>query len=485
MPLTPHAKSDDCIEAEFVEANWLDWVAQYFPHVASSPMGERHRRLWNWFESLVSGVKLDARVEIWPRGGAKSTTVEMAVAYIGEKGTRRYVLYVSETQDQADKHVAAIATLLEKRGIQRSLNQYGNSKGWRRNQLRTANGFNVEALGLDTAARGIKLDEFRPDLIIFDDIDNQKDSPKITAKKEQSIKSSIIPAGSSDCAVLFIQNMIMEDGIVAKLYDGRADFLLNRDVPEMEVAVKGLVYEMVEHPDKPGRMIPKILEGEPTWEGQNLAICEGQMVEWGPMTFLRESQHEVAGKDGIFFQVSQIAIKPREELPKLVELCRAWDFAATEGGGDYTVGALWARTEHETYGVLDIARGQWGSDKVTKSILDVANRDKEEWGAVTICIPRDPGAAGKSYAHIIAAKLRAEGHKVIIVAVNGKKALRARPQADEINSGNVWLLDGKWNHDWKEEHRKFREDDSHDYDDQVDAGSDAFNKVNRRKLDVF
>ena len=79
------------------------------------------------------------------------------------------MLYVCASQDQADKHVASIAGLLEQAGVVRRLNKFGSPRAWRRNQLQCDNGFTVEALGLDTAARGIKVDEFRPDLIIFDE----------------------------------------------------------------------------------------------------------------------------------------------------------------------------------------------------------------------------------------------------------------------------------------------------------------------------
>ena len=63
---------------------------------------------------------------------------------------------------------------MEKCGIERAVNKYGYSKGWNAQKLRTANGFNVLAFGLDTGARGVKLDNLRPDMIILDDIDEMR-----------------------------------------------------------------------------------------------------------------------------------------------------------------------------------------------------------------------------------------------------------------------------------------------------------------------
>jgi predicted phage terminase large subunit-like protein len=472
-------------QSEASSEGYLEWLQQFHSHVLTAPMGDRHIRLWEWFEALEPGLKPDPRVEIWPRGGAKSSTAEMGVGYVGAKLSRRYCLYVSETQDQADKHVAAVAAILERSGIERSLNKYGQSRGWRRNQLRASNGFNVEALGLDTAARGIKLDEFRPDLIIFDDIDNQNDSAKTTAKKERAIKTGIIPAGSVDCAVLFIQNMIMEDGIVARLYDGRADFLLHRDIPPFEPAVMGLEVQAVDGKDQGGRKTWTIVAGHPTWEGQNLETCEAQINEWGLRSFLRESQHEVAGADGTFFNVAKLLTVKNDGLPRMVNLCRGWDFAATESGGDYTAGILMGLGEDDLVYVLDVAHGQWATENVRKKLLYFASKYREEWGEVIVRIPQDPGQAGKYQAVELSQQLQKVGAKCISLPVNGRKALRARNLQEEMGLGNVRMLESGWNTAFREEFRMFREDESHDHDDMVDGAVDAFGQLKRPAMQIF
>lgn len=449
------------------------WLEQYFPSVATHPLAERHHRLWNWFTALVPGVKPRPRVEVWPRGGAKSSTGELGCAYIGQRLLRRFVLYVSATQDQADLHVQAIATFLEAVGIERGISKYGHSKGWRRDQLRTSEGFNVAAYGLDTAARGVKLDQYRPDLIIFDDIDSQDDSPKTVEKKSQCIKSAVIPAGSTDCAVLFLQNLIHEDGIVTRLADGRADFLLTREVSEVEPAVRGLKTELRPFGDGTNRYV--IVEGEATWPGQSLEICESQINEWGLKAFLRESQHEVYGADGYFFDVRQLSCL--SEVPRLIRYCRAWDLAATEGGGDYTVGVLMGLAPNGNVYVLDVKRGQWESDRVRRTIDATHQEDRVQFGdLLTLKIPQDPGQAGKAQALQFRQRFT-DGGAPAIRPVSGSKSVRARGFQAKVNAGNVYLFEAEWNHAYREELRKFREDLEHEYDDQVDASSDAFNEL--------
>ncbi len=286
-----------------VPANWRARVPVTFPRYATAPFGRRHEEFWAWAESIELDSSPDPFVGIWPRGGGKSTTAEMVVADLGCRNKRKYVLYVRATQLQADKSVANIATLLESDEVarhypehaDRSVGKFGNSKGWKREQLRTKGGFTVDAIGLDTAARGAKVDEQRPDFIVFDDIDELLDTPQTTAKKEETITKSILPAGSNNCAVAFIQNLIKRDGIAARLAGTKADYLALRDVSGPFPAVDGLEYQWMRD-EKTGKRRVVITKGTATWAGQPIEVCERQMNTWGASAFLKEAQHKVQGK---------------------------------------------------------------------------------------------------------------------------------------------------------------------------------------------
>jgi hypothetical protein len=156
--------------------------------------------------------------------------------HIGALDKRRYGLYICDTQDQADDHVANVGAMLGSQTIaqvypevgNRLVGKYGHSKGWRREHLRTRSRYTLAALGLDTASRGAKLEEMRPDFMILDDIDKSGDTPAATARKLRLISRDILPAGTADCAVLCIQNLMHPDGVFARLKDRRADFLQDR-----------------------------------------------------------------------------------------------------------------------------------------------------------------------------------------------------------------------------------------------------------------
>lgn len=278
-----------------LEASYEGWLRRLFPQYFFRTFAKHHRTHWEWVWSIERGVRPPPEVEIWPRGQGKSTNAEAACAAVAARGTRRYGWYISETQAQADDHVQNVAAMLESKEVkefypqlgERLVNKFGTSKGWKRNRVRTATGFTLDALGLDVAKRGVKLEEQRPDFIIIDDVDGKHDSPQVTAKKIEIITTSILPAGSFDCAVLAVQNLIHKDSIFSQLADGRADFLADRHVSGPIPALRNFDYEKLPN----GRVV--ITSGEPTWEGQSLEICQHFIEQWGIHAFLTECQHKV------------------------------------------------------------------------------------------------------------------------------------------------------------------------------------------------
>lgn len=280
-----------CVDAL---TEWDEWLHAKFPSYVTADFASHQIAFWEWLEVLERGKRPRPFVALWPRGGAKSTSAELGAVRVGhEKQTRRYIWYVSSTQDKADKHVESIAALLENIGADRAINKYGSSKGWRRERLRTSRGLTVDALGLDVGARGAKVEDQRPDMIILDDVDENEDSIQTTLKKIGIITKSILPAGSNDCAVLFIQNLIHPESIASRLSDGRADFMIDRIVSGPFPAVENLTYEQ-----RDGRFV--ITGGLATWAGQNIEICQGQIDTWGISAFLQEAQHNVERTGGLW-----------------------------------------------------------------------------------------------------------------------------------------------------------------------------------------
>lgn len=294
------------------------WLRALFPSYVEHPFAERHTELWGWGWAIKTGQPSDPFVACWGRGGAKSTSAELLAVRWGAVGARSYGLYLCNTQDQADDHVGTIATLMETRAVaehyphlgSRLVGKFGQSKGWRRNRVRASNGFTIDALGMDSARRGAKLDDQRPDFLIIDDVDDAEDSELVTAKKARMLTRKILPALTHDAAILFIQNKVHDDGLMAQVLDGRADFLGGARISGPHPAIEGLQYTG-------SGTEALIVGGRATWEGQSLAACQSFIRKWGLDAFLSECQHESVGRVGRFLSSIGLWDACQEELPEL------------------------------------------------------------------------------------------------------------------------------------------------------------------------
>lgn len=277
-----------------VEVHWRSWLKTLFPKYISE-FAQYHIDFWEWVWAVEAGKQPRTFVAIWPRAGGKSTSAELAAVSLGARKVRKYILYVSATQEQADDHVQNVGALLESSSVEkyypdlatRALNKFGSSKGWRRNRLRTQSGFTIDALGLDTAQRGVKLEEQRPDCIIVDDVDEETDSAPLTEKKIKILTRALIPAGASDVAILFVQNLVHKDSVFSRLVDGRADFLADRIVSGPTPALKSMTFIREDN----GRYT--ITAGMPTWSEMGLERCQEMVDDMGLLAFRAECQHEV------------------------------------------------------------------------------------------------------------------------------------------------------------------------------------------------
>lgn len=305
--------------------DWRTWLGLLFPTYTFYQFAKRHVEFWEWIEAIQKGVRPQPLVAIWSRGGAKSTSAELACVRVGVNRTRKYIWYCCGTQEQADKHVETIASMLESDTMmlhhrtmaERKLTKYGYSRGWRRQRLRTRSGFTIDSIGLDTATRGAKVEEQRPDMVVFDDIDEKHDTMHTVKKKIETITTNILPAGSPDLAVLFIQNLIHPNSITSQLIKKDAPFLIDRKVSGPYPAVEKLTVEQKE--DKDGLMKYKIISGKATWEGQSLELCQQQIITWGLTAFLQEAQHEVAEAPGGLYNHIEFQHCERDACPDFVD----------------------------------------------------------------------------------------------------------------------------------------------------------------------
>ncbi len=219
--------------------------------------------------------------------------------------------------------------------------------------------------------------------------------------------------------------------------------------------------------------LPAITEqGEALWPEKHDIDELRRMQAASPYTFAGQYQQSPSTPEGNVIKPDQLQII--DALPASgIHWVRAWDLASTAPkhgtDPDWTVGKKWGKDNAGAFYIADVVRMRGTPDEVEATIVNTAARDGK---AVRISIPQDPGQAGKSQILYLSKKLA--GYRVTSSPETGDKITRAEPMAAQINVGNVRMLKAPWNDALVSEMRVFP---NGTHDDQVDAGSRAFNEL--------
>jgi len=155
-----------------------------------------------------------------------------------------------------------------------------------------------------------------------------------------------------------------------------------------------------------------------------------------------------------------------DELPPLTVVRRVWDIAATEGGGDWTVGGYVGKDTAGNYYVVDIQRFQKSVDGVKNSIKGQAVTDGRH---IPIRMEEERAGAGKTTIGFYRSEL--QGWQFEPVKAEGQKVSRFTPYSDLQQSGKVFLpRDAPWVDAFTAEHKAQMPDGrGPKFDDQIDV----------------
>ena len=205
----------------------------YFPHYFSRPSPEFHRDLDAiWQQGVLKGryplAPRDARAisrmpgcrraVAAPRGHAKSTTLTFkgtmhAVLY----GYKHYPIILSDSSDQAEGFLENIRVEFEENGLIRE--DFGDLQGkvWRNNVILTASGIKVEAIGSGKKIRGRKHRNWRPDMLVLDDIENDENvrTPEQRLKLSNWFNKAVSKAGDDYTDIVYIGTLLHYDSLLA------------------------------------------------------------------------------------------------------------------------------------------------------------------------------------------------------------------------------------------------------------------------------
>ncbi|MGD9726398.1 MAG: phage terminase large subunit [Nitrospira sp.] len=192
----------------------------------------------------------------------------------------------------------------------------------------------------------------------------------------------------------------------------------------------------------------------------------------GSHFFAAVYQQDPEGDDSRLSNRGWVQITDELPHPEFLQWARVWDLAATDGGGDYTVGGLYAAdVRHKNMYTTQIVRKQLSPHAVEKLVAEMAEKDGP---SVPIYIEQEPGASGKALVEHYQRNVLKD-YKVIPVPATKAKVTRAHPLLAGAEWGRFYLLRAAWNEPFLREFDLFGH--KSDHDDQVDTAAIAWLKL--------
>lgn len=213
----------------------LDYFGRaYLPHYFSRPSPAFHGELNEMWQKAVwksgeltperikelSGQQGSRRAIAAPRGHAKSTNVTFkdslhAAAY----GYKHFIMILSDVADQAVGFLSAIKEEIEDNDALRE--DFGDLTGkvWRDNVIVTKSGVKILAKGAGQKVRGLKHKQWRPDLIVLDDIENDENvrTPEQRSKLMSWFFKAVSKCGDSYTDMIYIGTLLHYDSLLANI----------------------------------------------------------------------------------------------------------------------------------------------------------------------------------------------------------------------------------------------------------------------------
>jgi len=328
---------------------------------------------------------------------------------------------------------------------------------------------------------GAKIVGFHGDILLVDDpLNTQSSQSKTDLDKTNFWMDKSLPTRKTNKAVtvtILVMQRLHEDDPSGHLLDKEKKKIKHICLPgeirnyRAQVSPKKLVKYYKDDLLDPNRL---------GWD-----ILEELEADLGQYGFAGQVGQKPTPPGGGMFKVEMLGIVDQLPVPVSIEkTVRYWDKAGTaewlkgkkgvtKNEGARTAGVKMCVLKNGKFIVTDVVKGRWESQDREAIILSTAQADGDK---VDVWIEQEPGSGGKESAQAtirMLAGFHCEKENPV-----GDKAFRADPFSVQVNNGNVQLLRGDWNKDFKKELEGFP---FGKLKDQVDASGAAFSKLTTMK----
>jgi len=212
--------NDDKLRRALTRKSHFWFFNLYFPEYVEFETANFQKEMF----ALTEDESIKLLVVMAFRNSAKSTimTFSYPIWAILGKQQKKFVLIVCQTQTQARQHMYNLKVELEcNKFVKKDLGPFEESDGeWRAFSLVLPKyNARITAASLDQKIRGAINKQYRPDLIICDDLEdlssvkNRENRDKV----EQWFTGSLIPIGSEKTKIVLIGTLLHEDSFLMRI----------------------------------------------------------------------------------------------------------------------------------------------------------------------------------------------------------------------------------------------------------------------------
>jgi hypothetical protein len=213
---TPPTEANyNAAEVEELAKNSLDFLAALaMPLVFRYLFPDLFKSAWNWLVSYVHKERDFSQLALGlPRGFAKTTFIKIFLLYVILFTKRTFILVCANNQDKANAIVADVMDFLDEPNIRKVFGDWrvGAETDQQKQKKFGFRGRNINIVaGTVDTVRGLNLKHQRPDVMLFDDIQNRKEaeSEVISRQIETDLYGTAMKAKSPHgCLFIFVGNM--------------------------------------------------------------------------------------------------------------------------------------------------------------------------------------------------------------------------------------------------------------------------------------
>jgi predicted phage terminase large subunit-like protein len=265
---------------------------------------------------LAPSDRLEGIIDIEPRGHGKSTRMSIVFPlWRAITGKSRFVVIFSSSEQRAAQILDDIKfELAENEAV---IEDFGDVRGkiWKANFIHLKNGSAIASRGAGASVRGMRFRQYRPDLVICDDImkDDIARSKTQREKLYQWFKKVVLPLGK-DIFVVVVNTIFHNDDLPSRLLKESVDGKL-----------KGWL----------ALRFSAIVSGHPLWhEYWSMESLEKKKQEMGSIAFSTEYMNEPLSEEDRLFKEDWLEFDAEEAELKEMRVFAGVDPAL--GSGDYS-----------------------------------------------------------------------------------------------------------------------------------------------------